>query len=298
MRMKINLKTLKEGGEIIFNFVVKNSPTILTTIGVIAMAAGTVKAIVEAPKAKEELEDIESDPDLTHKDYIKAKSKVLLYHYWSTAALTVGGAGVIFWGHKISLARTAAALAAYQMSKDDLKKLEDKIIETDGEKKLNKYKDAIMKDEINAAPLNLLTVENTGHGNMLFYEPIGKRYFISDIEFIRQMCVQANDELKEQRFNGRKRVISLNRWFEYIDLSPLDGTQPDDKKVAPDIGKDLGWRNREIRLKFTSFVMPNNEHCTVLGYLRGGEPTWDTDIDDEYYDLEDSSDYSSRGKVE
>jgi hypothetical protein len=288
--MKINLKTLKDGGEIIFNFVIKNSPTILTTIGVIAMAAGTAKAIVEAPKAKEELEDVESDPDLSHKDYIKAKARVILYHYWSTAALTAGGAGIIFWGHKISLARTAAALAAYQMTKDDLKTLEDKIVETDGEKKLNKMKNSILKDEVGTGPNDISTVYNTGHGNTLFYDPIGRRFFLSDIEFIRKQASIFNMELAKQIKLSKKAVMSLNDWYDFIDLEPLDGTI-DGNTVCTNIGKDMGWRNKLLDLKFTSILMSNNEHCTVMGYSRNGGPEWDMNISDDYYtdDLEDDS---------
>ena len=294
--MKINLKTLKEGGEIILRFVVDKSPTILTTLGVLAMAAGTAKAIVEAPKAKEELEDVESDPELSHKDYILKKSRVILYHYWATAALTLGGAGIIFWGHKISLGRTAAALAAYQMSKDDLKKLEDKIVETDGEKKLNKYKDAITKDEVGTGPSDISTVYNTGHGNTLFYDPIGRRFFISDIEYIRQQAAVFNMELAKQIKISKKAVMSLNDWYDFIDLEELDGTI-DGNKVCANIGKDMGWRNRLIDLKFTSILLSNNEHCTVMGYSKNGGPEWDMNISDDYYadDLEeDSSDMNWR----
>lgn len=288
--MKINLKTLKEGGEIILRFVVDKSPTILTTLGVLAMAAGTAKAIVEAPKAKEELEEVESDPELSHKDYILKKSRVILYHYWATAALTLGGAGIIFWGHKISLGRTAAALAAYQMSKDDLKKLEDKIVETDGEKKLNKMKNSILKDEVGAGPNDISMVYNTGHGNTLFYDPIGRRFFISDIEFIRQQASVFNMELAKQIKISKKAVMSLNDWYEFIDLEPLDG-EIDGKKVCSNIGKDMGWRNRLVDLKFTSLLLSNNEHCTVMGYSKNGGPEWDMNIADDYYadELEEDS---------
>ena len=291
------LKTIKEGGDILIKFAIKNSPTILTTMGVLAMAAGTVKAIVEAPKAKEELEDVESDPELSHKEYIKAKARVILYHYWSTAALTAGGAGIIFWGHKISLARTAAALAAYQMANDDLKKLEDKIVETDGEKKLNKMKNSILKDEVGTGPSDISTVYNTGHGNTLFYDPIGRRFFLSDIEYIRQQASAFNLELAKQIKLSKKAVMSLNDWYYFIDLEALDGTI-DGNKVCTNIGKDMGWRNRLLDLKFTSILMSNNEHCTVMGYSRNGGPEWDMNISDDYYadDLEDdSTDMNWRG---
>lgn len=290
----LSFKSLTTGAKIFAEWAVKNSPTILTIIGVTAMGAATVKGIIEAPQAKEELDILENDEELSHKDYLREKARVILYHYWLTALLAAGGAGIIFWGHKISLGRTAAALAAYQMSKEDLKKLEDKIVETDGEKKLGKMKNSILKDEVGSGPVNLSTVYNTGHGNMLFYDPIGKRYFLSDIEFIRQQEGEFNFDLAEQMKKGKKVVASFDDWCEYIGLEPLDGSIEiggNKIKVAKAVGKDLGWRNRLVKLDLTPIKMPDGEFCTVLGYTKRGQPEWDMNISDDYYDdeLEDDS---------
>lgn len=277
--MKVNMKTVTNGARIVANAVSQHSPTILTVVGVCCMIGAVAATIVEAPKAKNELDEIEEDDELTHKEYINRKTRIILYHYWKTAALTVGGAGIIFWGHKISLGRTAAALAAYQMSKDDLKKLEDKVIETDGEKHFNKIKDDINKDNINAHPVNYSTVINTGRGNTLCYDPIAHDYFWSDLDYIDKMARLANEEMTKTRWGMCKSAMSYDSWREYLDLPPLDGNV-DEHNVAPAIGKDLGWFNTPIELYKTCMPLADNTVVHVIGFTKSGRPKWFPNIDD------------------
>ena len=284
--MKLNIKTITKGAKILAQTVSKHSPTILTVVGVCCMIGAVAVTSVEAPKAKEDLNDLEEDDsfrDISHKEYIARKVRIILYHYWKTAALTVGGTGIIFWGHKISLGRTAAALAAYQMSKDDLKKLEEKIIETDGEKHLDKLKEEVTKDEIKRVPFNSATVINTGHGNTLFYDPIGRDYFLSDMEFIRQMRDEVNLSTSKLLGKNKKSAISYDIWRDYIGLPPLDGIV-DGRQIGFAIGKNLGWINRNIELKITCAMLQDDTVCHILGYTANGAPKWCENIDDYYWD--------------
>lgn len=273
-------KTIKNGIRVVSKFASENSPTILTVIGVSLMIGGVVATIIEAPKAKDDLDILEEDDELSHKVYLKEKTRIIASHYWKTASMTIGGAGLIFWGHKINLGRTAAALAAYQMSKDDLEKLKDKIIETDGEKHFNKLDEAITKDEVKRNPFNSATVINTGHGNTLFYDPIGRDYFLSDMEFIRQMRDEANLDMAKTQRQLRKAALSYDDWREYIGLPALDGIV-DGKKMGFPIGKDLGWLNRNIELKITCTMLPDDTVCHIMGFTKYGGPEWYANIGDE-----------------
>lgn len=281
--MKLNTAAITKSVKIISKVMSEHSPTILTVIGTGCMIGAIVTAIIEAPKAEDEIEELEDNYELTHKEYVKRKLRVILYHYWKTAALTAGGTGLIFWGHKISLGRTAAALAAYQMSKDDLKKLEEKIIETDGEKHLDKLKEEVTKDEIKRVPFNNATVINTGHGNMLFYDPIGRDYFLSDMEFIRQMRDEVNLSTSKLLGKNKKSAISYDIWRDYIGLPPLDGIV-DGRKIGFALGKNLGWINRNIELKITCAMLQDDTVCHILGYTSNGAPKWCENIDDYYWD--------------
>lgn len=284
--MKLDLKKINNLWRTVLKFVEQNSPTILTIIGVGLMTAAIIDTISEAPKAKDELDALDQDTEVSHKEYNKIKAKIIAKHYWPISVMGCGGAGLIFWGHKISLGRTASAIAAYQMSKDNLKKLEDKIVDMDGEKHLKLAKEDILKDDVGKGPKKDELIYHTGHGLDLFYDAIGKRFFYSDIEYIRQQTANLNFDLAEQMKNGNYAVASFNDWCEYVGLEPLDGFIRDGKRkrkaVGPNIGKDLGWRNRLIELDFTSMLMANDEHCAVVGFTENGAPKWDIDISDDY----------------
>lgn len=305
--MKISMSAIKEGAKIVGKFASKHSPTIYVAVGVGLMVGAVVKTIVEAPKAKEELDDLETVEDVPHNEYFKEKARIVVRHYWPTTVMTFGGAALIFWGHKVSLGRTAAALAAYQMSKDDLKRIENKIVEMDGEKHLEKVKDEVNKDKAFSTAFNNDLVINTGHGTHLFYDPIGRDYFLSDFEFIKQAQEDANvtlaENAKTDKYGRRIKnsVMTYDEWREYLGLPPIDG-KVDDRKVAKAgaFGKDLGWFNRKVKIKFTSMLLSNGEHCEVMGYTDYGGPEWHFNLSDEYYSDydgdDDSTDMRDRGR--
>ena len=243
-------------------FIVKNSPTILTIFGVGMMGGATVKAILETPAAAEELAELEEDTELTHKEYLQKKLRVIFYHYWMTAALALGGAGMIFWGHHITLGQTAAAIAAYNMKSDELQKLEKKIADTDGQKHLDKLHEELVKDRIVDGPNG--EVYDTGKGKMLCYEVISGRYFYSDVEKIRKACNDMNAWMNESLQFGEEMDVSLNEWYDYLGLERTK------------IGNKLGWHNHNIELNFTSVLTVDNEPCLAIGYKNA--PTWDFDM--------------------
>lgn len=265
--MKISLKAIGEGAKIIEKTIAKNSPTILTIIGVGMMIGGVVVTIIEAPKAKEDLNDLEEDDsfrDISHKEYISRKARIILYHYWKTVLLTTGGAGVIFWGHKISLGRTAAALAAYQMSKDDLKKLEEKIIETDGEKHLEKMKDDICRDEVKATDFAEEKIIRTGKGDVLFIDSITGQKFYSNFDAIDRAVNSLNADIH----SDPELTTSLNNWLSYLGCETTN------------IGDKLGWRftkqGQNVDVKYRCVKRDTGEVVHVIEYTV--VPIWDFDI--------------------
>lgn len=294
--MLINLKLIADGARIGSKWILNHAPTILTAFGVCMMASGTVTAVIESPKAKEELDELENDQDLTHKEYLMAKVKIIAKHFWHVTILELGGAAAIFWSDHISLGQTAAAIAAYNMKAEDLEKLEKKVIEKDGEKAFEKMKDDIAKEDAMSVPFNSDTIINTGHGTHIFYDAIGKRYFLHDIEYIRQRATSINFDMANDGRKGHEMMRSLNDFYVEIDLPELDG-KVDGKRLGPPIGDKLGWRNKPIKLRFTSMLMPNGEPCTVMGFAKEGEPVWDFDIDPDDcrdYDGYDQTDWRDR----
>lgn len=245
-------------------YVAKHSPTIMTIFGVCMMGGATVHAIAETPKAAEELGELEDLPDISHKEYLKKKAQIIFYHYWLTAMLAFGGAGLIFWGHHVTLGQTATAIAAYNMKADELEKLKNKIVDTDGEKHLEKMETEVLKDKVGNGPKNESDICPTGKGSTLCYEAVSGRYFYSDIEKIRKAANDMNDWINDSKQYGEEIDVSLNEWFDYLGLERTT------------VGNKLGWHNQIVNLKFTSVLTANNEPCLVVGYKDA--PVWDFDM--------------------
>lgn len=244
-------------------FIVKHSPTILTIFGVGMMGGATVVAIVETPKANSEFVLLECDDAITHNEYLKKKARIIFYHYWLTATLSLGGAAMIFWSHHVTLGQTAAAIAAYRMKTEDLEKLEAKIAQTDGEKHLEKMKTEMMKDTIGANPPDDASIIDTGKGKMLCYEVVSGRYFYSDIEKIRKANNDLNEQIADAKQYGDEPDISINEWYDYLGLERTR------------TGNKLGWHNQLIRLNFTSLLTTDGTPCLCVGYK--DPPVWEFD---------------------
>jgi len=290
----INPGTVKQAWKVSKKYVIKNAPKILTIIGVAAMGASTVHAIAVSPKAKAEVDEIEQDEDLTHKEYLKKKTLTYLKYYWPEFILVFGGGACVFGAQHINAKRITAISAALATQTDKLEKLQNVIKSEDGEKKLEKYQDKVAQEDVkaHAQGLDMSTVYNTGKGNTLMFDPIGKRFFLSDLEFIKREAEEFAMEIARQMQHGEEAVQSLNDWYETIHLPPLDGqieVGGRDIQVGPNIGKDLGWRNRMMRLQITSGMLENDQTYFVIGFKDGFEPKLDPNICDDY-----GSSYSSR----
>lgn len=283
----ISLNTIKTAWKVSKKYVIKNAPKILTIVGVAAMAGATVHAIAVSPKAKAEVDEIEQDEDLTHKEYLKKKTLTYLRFYWPEFLMVFGGGACVFGAQHINAKRIAAISTVLATQTDKLEKLENVIKTEDGEKKLQKYQDKVAQNdaEAHAGNLDISTVYNTGKGNTLMFDPIGKRFFFSDLEFIKREAEDFTMELARQMQRGEEAVSSLNDWYEAIHLPPLDGTIEvggRDIPVGPNIGKDLGWRNRMMRLQITSGMLENDQTYFVIGFKDGFEPKLNPDICDDY----------------
>lgn len=207
MNVKTIVTTVRAGAKVGGRWVVKHLPTILTTIG----SAGVITAIVmtakKAPAAKAELDEIKEEWDETEEkekqnkaDYIFKLVRVGVKHYWMVA-LVVGGSISCFWfANHVNLKRLSAALTAAAISRENLKELENKIVEMDGEKKLTKLKDEISKDKVEKSDLDLDNI--WGVGEHLCYDSIGKHYFMSDIDKIKKAERMVKEDLREQLRRG------------------------------------------------------------------------------------------------
>ena len=252
---------ISQGAKVAGKYIVKNSPSILTAIGIGGMIAAVVMATKEPVDIEEEIYDLEkleerqaaSAKEEEVKHPLWPRVKIYIRHYWPTAAVVVTSAGCLIFANRINLKRNAALLAAYQLSMTNLKDLREKITQIDGEKKLQKLEDGIAKDKIDANPVSNSPVilANSG-GDFLIYDAPSGRYFKGDIERVRRAVHEINKRLYNENF------ITLNDFYDELGL----------ENIA--IGWKLGWHLKTtddlLEIKYSSQVNENGEPCLVLQY--------------------------------
>lgn len=278
----LNMQTLRTGFKLGWKQLIKMAPTLGVIFGVGLMTAATVKTGFETPKLRDELEELEDEEDISHDEYLKAKFRIFLYHLGLPALMLVSGGAMIFGGYKIKYTQAAIATAALASQTEEAEKLEKKFIEKYGKREYEKMQDEITKEDVMSHPIDFATVINTGHGNMLCWDPIIHDYYWSDLDYIRKQAENANREMTRTRWGMHNSAMNYNTWREYLDLPACNEHFQEDRPVTNvDLGKDLGWFNNPIELKFTVILLPNDIHVHVIGFTKAGSPKWRLNIEDE-----------------
>lgn len=279
---------LKAGGKVL----VKAAPTIGVIVGTALMAGATVKTGIEAPKLRDSLAELDAKEDISHKEYLITKTKVLVYHLGWPAVMMLLGMGMIFGGYKIKYTQAAIATAALASKTEEVEKIEQKVLEKYGPKEYEKMKDDIAKDDAKSHPVNYSTVINTGHGTTLCYDPIFHDYYWSDLDYIRKMVDQANMEMTRTRWGMMKSAMNYNTFRDYLDLPASNENTNAFGKISPiDIGKDIGWYNAPIELKITVLLLQDDTPCHIIGFTKNGSPKWRLNLEDSNGEDADRLDY-------
>lgn len=260
----IQLATQKLG-----KVLLKNSPTILTGLSVAGLVTTVIFAVKVTPKALQLLEDERdyreycADSELTT-PITKVEAVQLLWRCYLPAlgmgAFTIG---CIISANSINLRRNAALASVYSLTEATLKEYQAKVIETIGEKKEHAIKDEVAKDKIKEHPVSGKEVYLTGKGDTLCYDVISGRYFKNDIENIRRV----QNDLNQDFLNG-EMFITLNDLYYSLGLSNTK------------LGDDMGWdvEGGMINIIFSSQLTENGTPCLVLDYKVSpryeGDPLW------------------------
>lgn len=234
----------------------KNSPQILTGIGIAGMITTTIMAVRATPKAMfliEEAEMEKGDEPLTPVEAIKAGWTCYI------PSMIVGGVSIacLIGASSVNLRRNAALATAYTLSESALKEYQEKVIEEIGEKKEEAVRDRIAKDHIEKNPVTKNEVILTEKGEALCYDMISGRYFKTDIDKLRKAENDLNRQMRDDIY------VSLNEFYYAIGLDPIK------------IGDKIGWNidRGYIDLNFSSQLTEDGRPCLVLDYHVG--PNYD-----------------------
>ena len=227
----------------------KNSPEILTGIGIAGMITSTVLAVKATPKAMKLIDEKKKELK-TEKIPVGEIVKTTWKCWIGPAGTSVLGVVCIISGCAVNHKRNAALVAAYSLSESTFKSYQDKVVEQIGEKKEQVIRETVAKEKIDKVPIKESEVIITGNGDVLCYDSLSGRYFKSCMEDIRKAENNLNRRMRDEN------CISLNEFYCEIGL----------REIA--IGDVLVWDidSGYIDIDPSTQLAENNKPCIVLNY--------------------------------
>lgn len=233
----------------------KNSPAILTVLGVAGFVGTVYMTYKASPKAHEILEEInkkeaESEKEIKPIDKVKDRVVALSPIVAPAVVMGVSSIGCFVGAYSISARRLAGLASAYSISEERLRKYKKHVEEVIGEKKAKQISNDVIKDEIAANPP---TAEiSPMDQEQIFYEYTSGRYFTAR----KSELIAARDRFNMKLASGYEQYMTLNEWYDEIGISHTT------------IGDTLGW-NSENRLDIDisePFKTPDDRLCWILNY--------------------------------
>lgn len=237
---------LKQAGKV----VAKNSPAILTAIGV----TGTISTAIFAARGAYQARDIivneetarsvSTEPDFEPLD---TKDKFnLTWKLYIPAAISAGmTVGAIIFANRISDKRAAVAASAYAFVEKQFTDYQRKTKEKLGKNKESAMRDELAEDQFRERDLRQQIII-TGKGSTNCYDSWSNRSFQSDMQILRKAMNDFNCQVIANDYG------SLTEFWSMIGLSPTDQSD------------NIGWSpDRLLELKYTSVLENDEPHLCV-----------------------------------
>lgn len=252
----MNLGTLLKAAE---HFASKNSPAILTAIGVtgtITTAYLTGRASYLAYEMNDNRESVtgtNSDPKERFKERFENVWRLYIPPVVS-GTLTVAA---IVGANHVSGRRATAMATAYSITERAFSEYRDKVVEKVGDSKEREYRDEIAQDRVTRNPVDDKSVIITDTGEVLCYDHFTGRYFKSSMESLRKAENEVNYLILHQGY------ASLSEFYQHLNLATTvlsDSVGWDtDQLLEIDISTTLSTDNRPC-------IAVNFNHLPIRGF--------------------------------
>lgn len=249
------------------DFTDRNSPTILTSLGVLglintarlAYKAGIKAVQVGYNPGQQYVEDFkkckELKDDRGQREAIKKLAKEATKVYAPPVAMGTVSAACIIGANCISTKRIAAISAAYSLTEAALKDYKEKALEVVGDKKVRQIKEAIAKDKVlkNPPPKDDSRILITGTGDVLCYDSYSGRYFVSNAAKIEKAINKLSADCRTDMY------VSLNDFWGEIAIPRLP------------MGNDYGWNvddtiDGSLPITLTAILTDDQRPCLCVDY--------------------------------
>ena len=197
--LKINWKAVPEAFKLLGKLSKEHAPSILVGAGVVGFGVTCYLVAEAAPKAETAIEraeeTVEENIDEPERIDIWKKVKIVAPYYWKAGISGGLTLGCFLTAHKVNLLRLSSLGSMYAIARSDLKELKDKIVQTDGEKKLDTLQNSICQDKRERA--NYDDIYDTGYGDVIFIDDYTGQVFKSSIPAVRNAIIELNAKLQE-----------------------------------------------------------------------------------------------------
>lgn len=232
-------------------FIADNSPTILTVIGVAGTATTAVltgKASFQASKLIQKYPNVLPDDAEKNREKTTFEKVRLVWTLYippvTTGALTIAA---IIAANRVGLRRAATMAALYAGSEKKLAEYKDKVVEKFGAGKEQKVRDEIAQDHVTARPSSEMVI--LGSGQVMCYDMYSSRYFMSDMETIKQGMNNVNYRALNY---GHATLTDL------YDQLGIGRTKFSD---------DIGWKNDQLlEITFSTVMSDDQKPCIAIDY--------------------------------
>ena len=246
------------------NFFDENGSSICAGIGIAGFISAIAIAIKETPKALANIElykDKLQKDSLTPKEVVKATWK----NYIFVVCLAIVSSGAIIFGNTTQNKKTALLAAALGHSENMLEALKESLKENipskEEVKKIEdnarkKFLDKTRESDEDTSTTSSYSIENIGE-KYLFFDPISKQYFYSNINDVNNYKNQLNECLNSDDF------YSINDWLDFLGCQHVY------------TGYEQGWDRSKglVDIQFNP-VIKNNKPVIFLEYSRMPKETY------------------------
>lgn len=224
----------------------KNSPLIMTGLGIAGSLGALWGAFKVAPKASKILKDIDENhkPNMTKPQIFWEKTKAVAPLVWPVVVMEGVSIGCTIGSYKTSTNRLSSALTAYAISERRFEDYRKKVVESIGKNKEDKVRTEVAKESVEKSS----SIKNVGDDIIL----LGDEKIFLDL-FTQQVFKSTIGKVEdaEKRFN---RDLPTEMWVSLNEFLYEIG----EKNIG--YGDDIGWDvNRNIMEITIKPIMTENK---------------------------------------
>lgn len=238
-------KLIQTGG----HFLQKNAPAVLTGLGVTGFVSTVFLGCHATAKSKDAIHHVESNIQIIP----TSKEKILLCWKYYIPTVVTGGLSIacVIGAQSVNNKRYAALASLYALSETAFSDFKKEAAQYLKPKDMEAIKDNLAQKKLDDHPYSPQHVIKTGYGEHLCFDSISGRYFMTDIETVRRIQNDLNDDLLQ----GKVLFADLNELYYALGLESIK------------YGDEMGWDIYQmLQIQFDSKLLDDGTPCMVIDY--------------------------------